>query len=87
MLANMVEGGKTPVSTAAELQRLGFAVAIFPGAMVRIQTFAAISYLEALMREGSTDSMRGQMLDFNALNALLGTEAWLWPALRHGLAS
>lgn len=77
MLANMVEGGKTPVMTATDLHRLGFALAIFPGAMVRIQTFAAIKYLETLMREGTTDCLRGQMLDFNALNDLLGTEEWL----------
>lgn len=84
LLANMVEGGKTPVMTAAELQNIGFAVAIFPGAMVRIQTFAAINYLDALMREGTTDSVRGQMLDFNALNDLLGTEEWLKRGRHYG---
>lgn len=77
LLANMVEGGKTPVLDVAELQRMGFAIAIFPGAMVRIQTFAAMRYLESLLREGTTDSLRGQMLDFSALNGLLGTEEWL----------
>lgn len=84
MLANMVEGGKTPIMTAAELQRLGFSVAIFPGAMVRIQTFATIHYLETLMRDGTTDCLRGQMLDFNALNELLGTEEWLKRGRHYG---
>lgn len=77
ILANMVEGGKTPLLPAPELQRLGFSIAIFPGAMVRVQTFAAQRYLETLKRDGTTSAMLGEMLDFKALNELLGTEQWL----------
>jgi len=77
LLANMVEGGKTPLTKAQDLQDLGFAIAIFPGAMVRVQTFAAMHYLETLMRTGSTNSLRDQMLDFAALNELLQTQDWL----------
>src|SRR6266852_137446 len=33
LLANMVEGGKTPPMSAPELQSLGFALVIFPGAI------------------------------------------------------
>lgn len=83
LLANMVEGGKTPLLTAAELQEIGFAIAIFPGAMVRIQTFAALRYLEVLAREGTTQSLRAQMLDFDALNELLETRAWLEHGARY----
>ena len=35
LLVNMIEGGRTPVLPAAELERLGFAIAIFPGGAVR----------------------------------------------------
>ena len=77
VLANMVEGGKSPLLPAAELQRLGFSLAIFPGAMVRVQTFAAQRYLEALKRDGTTAGMLADMHDFKALNELLGTEQWL----------
>lgn len=77
LLANMVEGGKSPLLPAGELQGLGFALAIFPGAMVRVQTFAAQRYLETLKRNGSTQAMLADMLDFKALNDLLGTEGWL----------
>lgn len=77
LLANMVEGGKSPLLPAAELERLGFSIAIFPGAMVRVQTFAAQRYLETLKRDGTTQAMLGEMLDFRALNELLGTEQWL----------
>lgn len=74
LLANMVEGGKSPILPAAQLQQLGFAIVIFPGAMVRVQTYAAQRYLEALRRDGTTDALRGSMLDFKGLNDLLGTE-------------
>ncbi len=77
LLANMVEGGKSPLLPAAELQRLGFSIAIFPGAMVRVQTFAAQRYLETLKRDGTTAAILDEMLDFKALNELLGTEQWL----------
>lgn len=77
LMANMVEGGKTPLLSASELQDLGFSMVIFPGAMVRVQTFAALHYLEVLAQQGTTDSLRHQMLDFKALNRLLETEAWL----------
>ena len=35
LLANMVEGGKTPLRDAGELEKLGFSIAIFPGGTVR----------------------------------------------------
>jgi 2-methylisocitrate lyase-like PEP mutase family enzyme len=85
LLANMVEGGRTPLLTAAELQELGFAIAIFPGAMVRVQTFAALHYLEALARTGTTQSLRAQMLDFDALNELLETREWLEHGARYAV--
>jgi 2-methylisocitrate lyase-like PEP mutase family enzyme len=77
LLANIVEGGRTPQMSAAELQKLGFSIAIFPGALVRTLTFAARRLLSALARDGSTDSVRPEMLDFGELNELLGTQALL----------
>ena len=77
LLANMVEGGKTPLLPAAELQALGFAIAIFPGGLARALAFAAREYFAALRRDGSTGGLRGCMLDFAGLNALIGTPAML----------
>lgn len=74
LLANMVEGGKTPLKSASELGALGFKVVIFPGAMVRVLAHAASQYLKILHEDGSTDRMRGQMFDFGQVNAILGLE-------------
>jgi 2-methylisocitrate lyase-like PEP mutase family enzyme len=84
VLANMVEGGRTPLRNVADLQRLGFAIAIFPGALVRAQTFAAEQLLAALSRDGATAALRDRMLDFPQLNELLGTADLLANAARYG---
>ena len=77
LLANMVEGGKTPLQPAADLQALGFSIAIFPGGLARALAFAAREYFAALRRDGTTAALRGRMLDFAGLNALIGTPAML----------
>lgn len=77
LLANMVEGGKTPLSSAEELGGLGFKFVIFPGAMVRMIAKAGQDYLKALKQDGSTKQVRDRMFDFDGLNNLLGTSELL----------
>jgi 2-methylisocitrate lyase-like PEP mutase family enzyme len=74
LLANMVEGGDTPMTNAADLQALGFSIVIFPGAMVRALTFQATEFLAALLRDGDTRSFADRMMNFAQLQSLLGTE-------------
>ena len=73
VMANMVEGGKTPILPASELQALGFKLVIFPGGTVRALAFALREYLASLSAHGTTDPYRNRMLDFTAINKLLGT--------------
>lgn len=77
LLANMVEGGKTPVLAAEALEALGYSIAIFPGAIARALGFAAREFYASLRRHGGTDAMRDRMLDFAALNRLIGTPEML----------
>jgi 2-methylisocitrate lyase-like PEP mutase family enzyme len=73
LLANMVEGGKTPLVPAAELGAMGYRVMIHPGAMVRVLSLAGANYLAALKRDGTTANILDTMIDFSQLNALIGT--------------
>ncbi|MBN8280541.1 MAG: oxaloacetate decarboxylase [Gammaproteobacteria bacterium] len=73
LLANMVEGGKTPLLAIGELAGLGFRVAIHPGAMVRVVGRAAGDYLATLRADGTTRGMLDRMLDFSQLNDVIGT--------------
>lgn len=74
LLANMVEGGRTPLRTTGELEAMGYQLVITPGAMVRALTFAAQDFLKELRMNGSTAGHRGRMLDFDGLNRVLGLE-------------
>ena len=73
LLANMVEGGQTPVQSAAELGARGFRIVIFPGGTTRAVAHALQGYFDSLAAHGSTAPWRERMLDFDGLNALLGT--------------
>jgi len=73
LMANMVEGGKTPALSAAELEALGYALVIFPGGIVRALGRMADDYYASLAGHGSTEPFRDRMLDFDGLNALIGT--------------
>jgi len=69
LLANMVEGGKTPLLAAPELQALGYSIVIFPGGLVRALSRAATDYFASLKTTGSTAASATGMLDFGELNA------------------
>ncbi len=71
-MANIVEGGITPMVAAADLQAMGFRLVIFPGAAVRVSAAAIRRLMTTLRQEGTTASLRGEMLSFSELNDLLG---------------
>ena len=83
LLANMVEGGKTPVQSVAELEARGFRIVIFPGGTARAVAHTLAGYYASLRSTGSTSPWRDRMLDFDGLNALLGTAQLLAEGRRY----
>ena len=77
LLANMVEGGKTPPLSAAELESMGFALVIFPGGIVRALGHMASEYYASLAASGTSKPFRSRMLDFTSINELIGTPQML----------
>lgn len=73
LLANMVEGGKTPLMSSAELEQTGFRVVIFPGGLARAVARTMTAFYASLRQHGSTEPFRDRMLDFKGLNDLIGT--------------
>ncbi|MFQ5565727.1 MAG: oxaloacetate decarboxylase [Paracoccaceae bacterium] len=73
LMANMVEGGKTPLMAVDELEELGYAMVIFPGGAVRALAATARRYYASLLATGSNAAMGDAMLDFAALQELIGT--------------
>ena len=73
LMANIVEGGKTPPLSAAELEAIGFALVIFPGGIVRALGRMASEYYASLATHGSSEPFSERMLDFTGLNDLIET--------------
>lgn len=73
LLANMVEGGATPIRSAEALQALGFRIVIFPGGIVRALAHTARDYYTSLRAHGTTAPFRDRMYDFAGLNEVIGT--------------
>jgi 2-methylisocitrate lyase-like PEP mutase family enzyme len=84
LMANMVEGGKTPPLSAAELEAIGVALVIFPGGIVRAFGRLAGEYYASLAKHGSSEPFRSRMLDFAGLNDLIGTPELLALGKRYG---
>ncbi|WP_436309786.1 isocitrate lyase/PEP mutase family protein [Variovorax sp. LjRoot130] len=73
LLANMVEGGKTPIQDADALQAHGFRIAIFPGGTARAVVHTLQGYYASLAQHRTTEPWRDRMLDFDGLNEVIGT--------------
>jgi len=77
LLANMVEGGQTPILPADELQRIGYRIAIFPGGIARAVGHLMQDYFASLRRHGTTAPYQDRMLDFQGINRIIGTPEML----------
>jgi len=83
LLANMVEGGQTPIQSANELGDRGFKIVIFPGGTARAVAHTLQAYYGSLHQHQTSLPWRDQMLDFDGLNALIGTPELLATGQRY----
>ncbi|MCE2774602.1 MAG: isocitrate lyase/PEP mutase family protein [Limnohabitans sp.] len=77
LLANMVEGGKTPIHSAQALGEVGFKLVIFPGGTARAVVHTLQGYYDSLRQHQTTAPWQDRMLDFDGLNAVIETPALL----------
>lgn len=83
LLANMVEGGATPIQKASDLEAMGFSIVIFPGGIVRALARTAEDYYASLKTNGSNRPFADRMFDFGGLNDRLGTNEMLAAGKRY----
>ncbi|WP_245913402.1 isocitrate lyase/PEP mutase family protein [Caenispirillum bisanense] len=83
LIANMVEGGHTPVSAADDLAALGFRIVIFPGGLARAMLRQARAYFASLKQHGSNAPFRDRMADFDELNDAIGLGEMLGTSERY----
>jgi 2,3-dimethylmalate lyase len=72
--ANMVEGGKTPILTAKELQDIGYSIATFPLSAIYAAAYGVRSAMDSLIKSGSTVGYMDKMITFTQFNQLVGLE-------------
>ncbi|MCD2513164.1 isocitrate lyase/PEP mutase family protein [Comamonas endophytica] len=75
-LANLVEGGRTPILDRDTLLALGYRVAIYPNSLTRLIGRMGQRMLQSLQETGTTASMSGDMLDHRELWDLFDYDAW-----------
>lgn len=77
MMANMADGGRTPILPAKKLEEIGYSLAIFP-ALTGLATAAAVeNALETLKATGTSLSPDVPLFDFQEFNSLIGfSEIW-----------
>jgi 2-methylisocitrate lyase-like PEP mutase family enzyme len=74
LVANMVDQGKTPIRSAAQLAAAGYRLIVVPVAGLMASTHALRRLYGTLRREGGTGAMAEAMMGFDELNSLLGLE-------------
>ncbi|MBW6495657.1 MAG: isocitrate lyase/PEP mutase family protein [Burkholderiaceae bacterium] len=74
VVANMVEGGRTPALSREELNALGFRIAIYPGTGFLAMGYALEEAYGALLRDGSSAAVADRLYDFQAFSRLVGFE-------------
>ena len=73
LLANMVEGGKTPIQSTDDLAEIGYKIVIFPGGAVRAIAHHLTDYFGQLLANGNNTKFSKRMYDFNGLNDIIET--------------
>lgn len=71
-LANMVEGGRTPLLTNKELEEIGYSLVIYPTASTYVTAKAMFGLMEELKANGTTAKSFDKMITFADFNDLVG---------------
>ncbi|WP_125708236.1 isocitrate lyase/PEP mutase family protein [Lacticaseibacillus porcinae] len=74
LMANMIEGGKTPLTDTEKLRDLGFRIVVYPTAMTYARAFTDEQLVETLIQTGSTKSYEDRMITFDKFNRFVGLD-------------
>jgi 2,3-dimethylmalate lyase len=73
-LANMVEGGRTPLLANTVLRDLGYSIVIYPTASIFVMAQAMMQLMMHLKENGTTSGMADRMIRFEQFNELVGLD-------------
>jgi 2-methylisocitrate lyase-like PEP mutase family enzyme len=76
LLVNVFKGGKTPMLPVAQLQQMGYRIAIYPSETQRAGIYAMTVALKLLKREGTTEAMDAALTTFKERDQIVGLANW-----------
>jgi len=85
IVANMIEKGKTPVLSRAELSKMGFDLILYPLAGIFAAAQALKDVYEKLKRDETTQGMYDRLMTFESFNELIGVDEKYKVAERFGV--
>ncbi len=71
LVANMIEGGATPLNSSETLNKLGFKIILYPLSVLYANTFATMNILKELKETGSTVKHKQRLVNFDQFNELI----------------
>jgi len=71
LVANMIEGGATPLSSAETLNKMGFKIILYPLSVLYANTFATMNILKELKKSGNTAKYKQKVVNFDQFNDLV----------------
>lgn len=71
LVANMIEGGATPLSSAETLSKMGFNIILYPLSVLYANTFATMNILQELKKTGNTSKYKQKVVNFDQFNDLV----------------
>ena len=74
LMAIQGEGGKTPMYTTKELEKMGYNVVVYPASALYAAAWAVRSVMEELMATGTTKGFMDRMITFSDFNQLIGLD-------------
>ena len=81
-MANLIEGGRTPLLPPARLEAIGYAIAVYPLTLLNVSIAAMRTALESLRRGETAPAV----MDFESLKAAVGFPAYYAEEARYGRA-
>ena len=76
LIANMIEGGKTPNLTSKDLQDMGFKIVFWPCSSLYIVTQAFTDAMTILKETGTTKGYEDRMMHFSDFNKYIGLDEY-----------
>ena len=71
LVANMIEGGATPMNSAETLNKIGFNIVLYPLSVLFANTFATMNILQELKNSGTTSKYKQKVVNFDQFNRLV----------------